>query len=157
METEGQLLTLIAFLIFGAAMLPTGLAALDWQIVLYAVLSLTLVRMIPVVLSLTGTGISMATKGFLAWFGPRGLASILFALLILEKYPIAGADAIVACVVVTVALSTLLHGITAAPLARAYGKMVAAQGECEETKPVTEMPLRHGQMVTDNPVEEKPS
>jgi NhaP-type Na+/H+ or K+/H+ antiporter len=154
METEGQLLTLIAFLIFGAAMFPAGLAALDWQIVLYAVLSLTLVRMIPVVLSLTGTGISMTTKGFLAWFGPRGLASILFALLILEKYPIAGADAIVACVVVTVGLSTLLHGITAAPMARAYGKMVARKGECEETKAVTEMPLRHGQMAADNAVKE---
>jgi len=157
METEGQLLILITFLIFGAAMLPDGLAALDWQIVLYATLSLTVVRMIPVVLSLSGTGISIATKGFLAWFGPRGLASILFALLILEKYPIARGETILACVVVTVALSTLLHGITAAPMALAYGKMVARQGACEETKSVSEMPFRHGQVLQHGTTEERTS
>jgi NhaP-type Na+/H+ or K+/H+ antiporter len=155
METEGQLLTLTAFLVFGAAMLPAGLAALNWQVVLYAVLSLTLVRIIPVVLSLGGSGISIATKGFLGWFGPRGLASILFALLILEKYPIARADGILACVVVTVGLSTLLHGITAAPLAKAYGRMVAHQGQCEETKPVTEMPLRYGRVLADDAAEKE--
>ena len=144
METEGQFLVLLVFLIFGAAMLPEALHALSWQVLLYAVLSLTVVRMAPVALSLSGTGLSPSSKAFLGWFGPRGLASILFALLIVEQYDIAREQEILACIIVTVALSVLLHGLTAAPVAKAYGAMVARQGECEETKPVSEMPVRHG-------------
>ena len=64
---------LITFLVFGAAMLPDGLQGLDWPIVGYAVLSLTLIRMIPVAVSLIGTGVRGATVSFLGWFGPRGL------------------------------------------------------------------------------------
>ena len=100
--------------------------------------------MAPVALSLTGTGLSPSSKTFLGWFGPRGLASILFALLIVERYDIAHGAEILACIVIAVALSVLLHGLTAAPWARAYGAMVARRGECEETKPVSEMPVRHG-------------
>ena len=82
---EGELLVLITFLVFGAAMLPDALQHLDWTWVLYGTLSLTIVRMIPIGLSLLGTGISLPSYLFLGWFGPRGLASILFALLILEE------------------------------------------------------------------------
>jgi NhaP-type Na+/H+ or K+/H+ antiporter len=144
METEGQFLVLLVFLIFGATMLPEALHAMNWQVLLYAVLSLTVVRMAPVALSLSGTGLSTSSKAFLGWFGPRGLASVLFALLIVEQYDIAHEEEILACIIVTVALSVLLHGLTAAPVAKAYGTMVARQGECEEAKPVSEMPVRHG-------------
>lgn len=143
METEGQLLTLVTFLVFGAAMAPAALTNFSWTAFFYAILSITLVRMIPITLSLAGTGLSVGSKQFLGWFGPRGLASILFALLILEKHPVEGGEFILACVALTVLLSVFLHGVTAAPLATAYGKMVARRGECEEAKPASEMPPRH--------------
>ncbi len=85
MESEGQLLMLITFLVFGAALLPEGLAHMNVTFVVYAVLSLTVIRMIPIALSLLGSGIRLPTHLFLGWFGPRGLASILFVLLILEE------------------------------------------------------------------------
>ena len=143
METEGQLLTLMTFLIFGAAMVPEVTGAVSWTIVLYAILSLTVVRMVPIALSISGTGLSVSSNLFLGWFGPRGLASILFVLLILEKYPIAGAETVYVTVVVSVLLSVVLHGVTAGPLARAYGRLVMKSGECEESKPTSEMPVRH--------------
>ncbi|NNG04964.1 MAG: sodium:proton antiporter [Inquilinus sp.] len=142
METEGQLLMLVTFLVFGAAMLPEGLHGLDWHIVAYAVLSLTLIRMIPAALSLIGTGVRFPTVWFLGWFGPRGLASILFALLIVERSGIPHAHEILVATIVTVGLSALLHGVSAAPLADAYGRLAARLGECEESRPVGEMPLR---------------
>ena len=154
METEGQLLTLLTFLIFGAAMVPEVVGAVSWTIVAYGVLSLTVIRMIPVALSLYGTGLSASTNLFLGWFGPRGLASILFVLLILEKYPISGAETVYVTVVVTVLMSVLLHGATAGPLARSYGKLVNKSGECEEAKPTSEMPARH-KMSLNLPSEEK--
>ncbi len=80
METEGQLLMLIAFLVFGAALLPEGLGHLNPTVVLYAVLSLTAIRMIPIALALIGSRVSLPTHLFLGWFGPRGLASILFSI-----------------------------------------------------------------------------
>ena len=144
MEAEGQLLMLITFLVFGAAMLPLALHAPDWAVVAYAALSLTAIRMVPVALSLIGTGLRPATVGFLGWFGPRGLASILFALLIVEQAGLVHGEEILIAAIVTVAASALLHGVTAAPLARAYGRMAARVGECEEKKPVGEMPVRSG-------------
>ncbi len=144
METEGQLLMLITFLVFGAAMLPEGLHGLDWHVVGYAILSLTVIRMVPTALSLIGTGIRFPTFLFLGWFGPRGLASILFALLIVEQSGIPHVHEILIATIVTVGLSALLHGISAAPFANAYGRLAARLGECAESQPVEEMPLRHG-------------
>ena len=144
METEGQLLMLVTFLVFGAALLPEGLAHLTPATLLYAVLSLTVIRMLPVAISLVGAGLRPPTYLFLGWFGPRGLASILFVLLILEEAEVVHRDELLAITVVTVALSALLHGLTAAPLASRYAKLVARMGECEEIQPVPEMPLREG-------------
>ena len=146
METEGTLLMLITFLIFGAALLPEGLEFLDPVMLIYAILSLTLIRMIPVAISLLGAGLRLPTNLFLGWFGPRGLASILFVLLILEEADVVHANELLAITVVTVALSALLHGLSAAPLAKRYGRHVAQMGECEEIQPVSEMPLRDGHM-----------
>jgi NhaP-type Na+/H+ or K+/H+ antiporter len=142
METEGQLLMLITFLVFGAALLPEGLAHIDVKFVVYAVLSLTAIRMIPIALSLLGSGIRLPTYLFLGWFGPRGLASILFVLLILEETEIPHREEILSITVITVALSVILHGISAAPFAKIYGRLAERMGECEETRPVSHMPLR---------------
>ncbi|MGI9232988.1 MAG: cation:proton antiporter [Woeseiaceae bacterium] len=150
METEGQLLMLITFLVFGAALLPEGFALLSLSNVLYAILSLTLVRMIPIAISLLGSGVSIPTQLFLGWFGPRGLASILFVLLILEKSEFPHRDQLLAITVITVALSALLHGVSAAPLAKLFGRLVGRMGVCEESKAVAEMPLREGPMVVEN-------
>ena len=146
MESEGQLLMLITFLVFGAALLPEGMAHVDVTIVVYAVLSLTLIRIIPIALSLLGSGIRAPTYLFLGWFGPRGLASILFVLLILEKADIPHRNELLAITVITVGLSVILHGVSAAPLAKAYGALAARMGDCEESKPVCELPLREGRI-----------
>jgi NhaP-type Na+/H+ or K+/H+ antiporter len=143
-EAEGELLTLMTFLVFGAAMLPAAAQALDWRIGAYALLSLTAVRMLPTALALTGKGLHRPTLLFLGWFGPRGLASILFALLIVEEARFPHQDELMAITVVTVALSVLLHGLTAAPAARWYAALSASMTDGEEMRPVAEMPTRVG-------------
>jgi NhaP-type Na+/H+ or K+/H+ antiporter len=150
METEGQLLMLITFLVFGAVLLPEGLEFVTPIILLYAVLSLTVIRMIPIAISLIGTRLGLPTQLFLGWFGPRGLASILFVLLILEETELPHRAELLSITVVTVALSVLLHGVTAAPFAALYGRLVARMGECEESQPVAELPLRAGLNPIDN-------
>ena len=114
------------------------------MVLLYAILSLTVIRMLPIALSLIGSGVSGPTRFFLGWFGPRGLASILFALLIVEEAGVPHGEELLAITVVTVALSALFHGVSAAPLAKRYGRLAARMGESEENKPAAELPLRHG-------------
>lgn len=118
MEDVGQLLTMAAFLVFGAILLPSGLAHVTPQVILLAVLFLTVVRMLPIFVSLTGTGIGVRDKLFLGWFGPRGLASILFTLIILDEFDLPGEQELLACVSLTVAMSVVLHGLSATPLAK---------------------------------------
>ena len=127
MESEGRLLTMFTFFIFGAVMAPLGLEHAGWKTLVLAILFLTVVRMVPVFLSLTGAGLTAKEKLFFGWFGPRGLASILFALLILERYPIPNAEETLACVVLTVLLSIFLHGLTARPLSSRMGKSAQAR------------------------------
>jgi len=151
MESEGQLLMLITFLVFGAALLPEGLEHINVRFVIYGVLSLTAIRMIPIALSLLGSGIRLPSYLFLGWFGPRGLASILFVLLILEEAEIPHREEILSITVISVALSVILHGVSAAPLATAYGRLAGRIGECEESKPVSDLPLREGLATNNNP------
>jgi NhaP-type Na+/H+ or K+/H+ antiporter len=129
-EDEGQLLSLLTFLVFGAALAGPALGdAVQPQTVLYAVLSLTVVRMLPVAVSLLGTGLTVPTVGFLGWFGPRGLASILFAVLVLEEGELAVQAEILTIVSWTVLLSVFAHGMSAEPLAAAYGRHVEPMGD----------------------------
>lgn len=144
METEGRLLMLLTFMVVGIALLPPSVALFDPAMLLYAVLSLTAVRMIPVLISLIGTDIRLPSKLFLGWFGPRGIASILFALLIVEREDVDAGPLIMAATVVTVVLSALLHGVSAPGLARRYGAWAARNGDAAETRPVPEMRTRHG-------------
>ena len=88
---------------------------LTWQIAVYAVLSLTVVRIIPTMLSLIGTGTSFETRLFAGWFGPRGLASILFALVVLEEHNTPETEQLFTVAMWTVLLSVFAHGITANP------------------------------------------
>jgi NhaP-type Na+/H+ or K+/H+ antiporter len=123
-EAEGQLLSLSVFFIFGV--LVAGLVrALSWEIVLYALLSLTVIRMLPVALSLLGTRLRGVSVLFAGWFGPRGLASVVLGLVVVEEAPLlAGRDEIELVVTLTILLSVLLHGVTAAPLSAAYARKV---------------------------------
>lgn len=125
MEGEGQILTLLTFLVFGAVLAPIGFEHANIKTIVLAVLFLTVVRMLPIWLSLIGSGLSSYEKLFLGWFGPRGLASILFALLVLEEFDVPGGEEIAACVVLTVLLSIVAHGLTANPLSNLFGRSKA--------------------------------
>ena len=146
-ETEGQLFTLGTFFIFGAVLLPDILSAINGWVLIYAILSLTLVRMLPVVLSLLGTKINLISALFLGWFGPRGLASILFLLLVLEQGQLFHFELISTIIILTICLSIIVHGLTAAPFSRFYGRKVMEMGECEEIIPVKEIPTRTGKLL----------
>jgi sodium/hydrogen antiporter len=121
-EELGQMLGGVTFLIFGAVLLGPALKHLTWQIGLYAALSLTLVRMLPVAVAMVGSGAGSRTVGFLGWFGPRGLASIVFAVIVVQESRLPGAETVLATTYVTIGLSVLAHGITASPLARRYAR-----------------------------------
>lgn len=119
-EGTGNTLALITWVIFGALVAGSILQTISWSILIYAILSLTVIRMLPVFLALTGSGISTEGKLFIGWFGPRGLASIVFAVIVLSSdLPIG--DDLISTVACTIILSIILHGITANPWARAYG------------------------------------
>ncbi|MFF7813894.1 cation:proton antiporter [Streptomyces sp. NPDC007945] len=119
-EDLGGLLASLALLLFGAVLLGPALQHLSWRIVVYALLSLTVVRMVPVALALAGSGLRPATVLYIGWFGPRGLASVVLGLLVAEEH-VAGTELLGRVVAVTVAFSVLLHGATASVLAGAYG------------------------------------
>ncbi len=140
-ESEGQILILLTFTAFGAAMIPQAMGAVTIMHIAFGILVLTVLRMLPIQLSLIGTGIKPVTSTFLGWFGPRGLASILFVLLILEEAELANESTLFAAVIITVTLSVVLHGITAGPAARWYGSMSQQMGECEENRPVSDEPF----------------
>ena len=144
-ETAGQMLSLLVLLILGTEFVER-LPALGWRIVLYAVLSLTLVRMIPVATALLGTGLRRESVLFLGWFGPRGLASIVLGTLVLVTVSgIEHSETIVLTVMTTVVLSVVLHGASAIPLAVLYGRRASQFEEsAPENDPVVEMPIHLG-------------
>jgi sodium/hydrogen antiporter len=136
MEQSGAVLAAITFVVFGAILLGPALGDLTWQIALYAVLSLTIVRMVPVAIAMLGTSARRPTVAFLGWFGPRGAASIVFALLLLEEdNALPNQGVILATVFVTVGLSVLAHGATAAPLATRYANWLDARSARNESAP----------------------
>ena len=146
-ESEGQLLNLVIFFLFGVALLPQVWGQIDMPIVIYALLSLTFIRMVPVFISLLGKHMRWETTLFLGWFGPRGLASILFVLLVLEHADLVHESLIFNTAIVTVGFSILLHGITALPGVSGYAmalRICEERGDdlTSEQKAVSEMPLR---------------
>lgn len=135
-EGEGQILSWGAFLLLGAALVPTAIAHLTWPIFGLILVSLFIVRPLAVWVSLIGSDASHLTRLFFGWFGPRGLATALFALLILEIVPPGMGEDILNIAVNTVWISALLHGVSAAPAARWYGRKVSQMGACPETQKI---------------------
>jgi NhaP-type Na+/H+ or K+/H+ antiporter len=123
-EETGALVSLLVWLAFGAVAVAPAAKALTWQIALYAVLSLTVVRMVPVAVALVGARLGRATIGLVAWFGPRGLGSVVFALLALEELGSQTAGHAVAVITTTVLLSVIAPGATADPLATRYARLL---------------------------------
>ena len=124
-EEAGGLLSLMVWLIFGAAMVVPGFEHATWQDCLFAVLALTVVRMVPVAFALVGSGLGRFTVGVIGWFGPRGLASVVFGLIAYDTLDPADAGRVLSVVTVTIALSVVAHGLSAAPLAARYGRFSA--------------------------------
>ena len=139
-EEAGGLLAAVIWIGFGAIALGWAAPHVTWQVVLYAALSLTLVRMVPVAIALARSGANRPTVAFIGWFGPRGLASIVFGLLALERGVPEG-QTLLTTVVVTVALSVLLHGLSSVPFAAAYHRWyeghVAVHPATPEATPAT--------------------
>lgn len=123
LETAADLLGFVVWFFAGGLLLLVFTDGFAWQWFALAVLALTVLRIVPVFIALLGTGFTWQTVAFIGWFGPRGLATIVFGLLALDEL---GADspvmgAVAGVIAFTVLLSVFAHGISAAPLARAYG------------------------------------
>jgi sodium/hydrogen antiporter len=119
-EGTGDTLALLTWVTFGAVVAGSAAEHFQWNAVVYAVLSLTVIRMLPVFLSLTGMGLTASDKLFIGWFGPRGLASIVFLVIVLNEH-LPGGETLKQTVVWTVIISILAHGLSANPLASLYG------------------------------------
>jgi NhaP-type Na+/H+ or K+/H+ antiporter len=119
-EGTSETLALVTWVMFGAAVLGQALGYFSWEVLLYSVLSLTVVRMLPMFVSLTRSGESSTSKLFLGWFGPRGLASIVFAVIVLNNH-VENSGLLAMIVVCTVTMSIFAHGLTANWLARELG------------------------------------
>jgi NhaP-type Na+/H+ or K+/H+ antiporter len=130
-EELGGMLDGATFVLFGAILLGPVLADLSGRLILYAALSLTIIRMAPVALAMLGSGARRQTVGFLGWFGPRGLASIVFAVIVVEESNLPHEQLIVQLIYLTVGLSVLAHGLSAAPLAGRYGRWFARHPHAE--------------------------
>ena len=132
MEEIGGVLSAVTFFVFGAILIGNGVTDLDLTTIIYAVLSLTAVRMVPVALSLIGSGADRPTMAFTGWFGPRGLATIVFMLTIIEESNLAGTDRIVQVATITVLLSIVAHGASAPWLTERYVRRMPSSDESSE-------------------------
>ncbi|WP_020524711.1 cation:proton antiporter [Catelliglobosispora koreensis] len=143
-ETVGLSGSFLVWAIFGAFFVGELLMReLSVRPLIYALLSLTVIRMLPVAIALLGVRLRSATVAFMGWFGPRGLASVVFTLLALEEFTHdPGGNLLVQATTWTILLSVLLHGITASPLAAAYGKSVINSGDIPELAPAGQPGIR---------------
>lgn len=122
-EAESQIMVLFVFLLFGLILVPLSFPHWDLRALLYAFLSLTVIRILPVLISLRGTDLSNQLKWFIAWFGPRGIASVLYLLMMVIQLGAKGYERIISVITLTVLLSIFLHGITAVPYSRWIGML----------------------------------
>jgi sodium/hydrogen antiporter len=144
-EDASLFASFLVWVVFGASFVGPVLAgSFDVTFVVYAVLSLTVIRMLPVAIALTGKGFRVSTVAFMGWFGPRGLASVVFTLLALEE--LHGADVDVPLMEIatwTILLSVILHGLSAHPLSAVYGKVIrAGEGSASELVELEEPRIR---------------
>jgi NhaP-type Na+/H+ or K+/H+ antiporter len=137
-EDWGRLFNLFVFFLFGLLVTRVW-SDVTVPILLYAVLSLTVIRMLPVAVALWGTGLSRATVLFMGWFGPRGLASIVLGLAYLEsEVDLPGGETIRLAVMATVLLSIIAHGVTASPGIALYARSLARLGDDAPERGTTE-------------------
>jgi sodium/hydrogen antiporter len=150
-EELGEILGGVTLLLFGAVLLGPALEHVTVVIALYAVLSLTVIRMLPVAVSMIGSGARRPTVGFLGWFGPRGLASIVFAVIVVQEAHLAGADTILLATYLTIGLSVFAHGVTAAPFASRYASWYEAHPD--DGRPAMEsVPASHHRPRGSRPI-----
>ena len=142
LDELGGLASGVTFVVFGAAIVGPVLVSLTWATAAYAVLSLTLVRMLPVAVSLLGTDARPPTVAFLGWFGPRGLASIVFVVLTVEGSKLPHSDSIVVAVVATITLSVYAHGLSSRPLTDRYSRWFAGHPR-HDLPPMESVPAPH--------------
>lgn len=121
-EAQGQLLSLSIFLLLGIMAIPTFYPYWGVSSLVYAILSLTVIRMLPVILSLIGSGLDNYSKFFVAWFGPRGIASILYLLIVIGDLGITGYEEVLSVIVLTVFISVFAHGLTAVTMSKRFTK-----------------------------------
>lgn len=142
---SGVLLAMLSFFVFGNLFIRPAFDHLSVGVVVCALAALTIGRMIPVVIATSFMGLRLPTIGFVGWFGPRGLASIVFGILLLEE-ELDGADQLFGVIALTVLASVVLHGLSATPLAAAYGRwysgMAHEHAAMAETRPVVEVRAR---------------
>lgn len=117
---SGELLTLASFFVFGVVMLAPALSRIEASWVIYGLASLALIRPVSVALSMIGSGLRPPTVGYMGWFGPRGIASLIIVVLVLKDFTLENIDVIIDVVSITVGLSVLLHGISAWSGSQAY-------------------------------------
>jgi sodium/hydrogen antiporter len=143
-ETLGLAGSFLVWSLFGALFVGELLTRnLSARPIVYAILSLTVIRMVPLAIALMGTWLRPATVAFMGWFGPRGLASVVFTLLALEEIEHSGGGGMLfETVTWTILLSVVLHGISAPPLAARYGASIAKAGQIPETAPAAEPRIR---------------
>ena len=139
---SGELLAIVVWFVFGAIAVP-ALDGAPWSVAAFAVLALTIGRMVPVALALVGTGLSRPTVAFLGWFGPRGLASVVFALIAFDELAAGESrSTMLAAIVATVLLSVVAHGLTAKPLAGRYAAYAEGADRPAELRPTPEPATR---------------
>ncbi len=139
-EDLAELLATVSFIVFGAVVVGPALPELDWRVALYAVGSLALVRPLAIAVSLLGSGVRRQTVGFFGWFGPRGLASILFGISAVEYAHDVDLGPVFTVMSWTVLLSVVVHGLSATPGAAAYGRWWRTRGPEAHTM-VEAMPM----------------
>jgi sodium/hydrogen antiporter len=142
-EELGGVLNGLTLIVFGGAVLGPLWSQIGLVEVGYAVLSLTLVRLVPVAIAMLGSKARAPTVLFLGWFGPRGLASIVFGVVVVEAAGVPHTSTLVVATTVTVALSVVAHGVTAAPLVRRYAAWHAASKPPMESTPTPLQRWRH--------------
>ncbi|MDJ0790545.1 MAG: cation:proton antiporter [Acidimicrobiia bacterium] len=130
-EGVGHLMTMLAFFIFGSAILYPSLETIGWRAFLYAILSLSVIRFGAVLVSLIGTKLMFPTQAYVGWFGPRGLASLVFMGTVVVESDTEFAALIINVAAATVALSVLLHGVSAWPASNRYAQWYERSEEAD--------------------------
>ena len=151
-ENFGTFLSVLVWGIFGAVMLPIAFQfTTDWRPILYAILSLTVIRMAPVAVALHGAGLRKDTIAMMGWFGPRGLASVVFTLLAFVEFSDIGrpVDTLMAVTCWTILFSLVAHGVSAAPLSAWYANRLAQATPPPAELAAVDEPRRRRGLLTD--------